>query len=68
MKKQTLPYDGGNMNEEAIRIVMDYYRVDREDALEYYKDEIEAHQHLRELRLKALDELANESQRMGLYD
>lgn len=54
--------------EEAIRIVMDYYRVDREDALEYYKDEIEAHQRLRELRLKALDELANESQRMGLYE
>ena len=43
------------MNEEAIRIVMDYYRVDREDALEYYKDEIEAHQYLRELKRKALD-------------
>ena len=53
-------------NKEAVQIVMDYYRVDREDALEYYKDEIEAHQRL--LRLKALYELANESQKMGLYD
>ena len=55
MKKQTLPYGGGNMNEEAIQIVMDYYRISREEAIEYYRDEIEAHQYLRELK-RSLEE------------
>jgi len=52
------------MSDEAIQMVMQLYNVTETEALFYYYDEIVAVQKV--LSMKALDELADQAQELGV--
>jgi hypothetical protein len=52
------------MSKEAIEMVMNFYHITEEEALEHYTDEVQAAQKL--ISMKALDELAKQAQELGI--